>query len=124
MRNSDNSLIIRSLRFLKQIDTKAIVLGKLNCYLLTYILILEVLQPYRMLKECQLKYILQDIVLYTYKLQLANVHSALILIQSTDTRKNKSKYNVILKIRFHGSVRVAEGSNDRLGIYLEGFRTP
>ena len=77
-----------------------------------------------MLKECQLKYILQDIVLYTYKLELANVHSALILIQSTDTRKNKSKYNVILKIRFHGSIRVAEGSNDRLGIYLEGFRTP
>ena len=107
MRNSDNSLIIRSLRFLKQIDTKVIVLGKLSCYLLTYILILEVLQPYRMLKECQLKYILQDIVLHTYKLQLANVHSALILIQS------KSKYNVILKIRFHGSIRVAEGSNDR-----------
>ena len=114
MRNSDNSLIIRSLRFLKQIDTKVIVLGKLSCYLLTYILILEVLQPYRMLKECQLKYILQDIVLHTYKLQLANVHSALISeYNPKDTRKNKSKYNVILKIRFHGSIRVAEGSNDR-----------
>ena len=35
--------------------------------LLTYILILVVLQVYRMLKECQLKYILQDIVLDTFK---------------------------------------------------------
>ena len=36
-------------------------------YLLTYILILVVLQLYRMPKECQLKYILQDIVLHNYK---------------------------------------------------------
>ena len=35
--------------------------------LLTYILILVILQVYRMLKECQLKYILQDIVLDTFK---------------------------------------------------------
>ena len=34
---------------------------------ITYILILVVLQPYRMLKECQLKYILRAIVLHTYK---------------------------------------------------------
>ena len=35
----------------------------------------------------------------------------------------KTKINVILKRRCHGSIRVAEGSNDRQGIYLEGFRT-
>ena len=34
---------------------------------ITYILILVVLQPYRMLKECQVKYILRAIVLHTYK---------------------------------------------------------
>ena len=67
LRNNDNSLIIRSLRFLKQIDTKAIGLGKFSCHLLTNILILVVLRLYRKLKECRLKYILQDIVLYTYK---------------------------------------------------------
>ena len=35
----------------------------------------------------------------------------------------KTKINVILKRRFHGSIRVAEGSKNRQGIYLEGFRT-
>ena len=45
-----------------------------------------------------------------------------IIIQKILEKKNE--YDVILKIRFHGSIRVAEGSNDRQSIYLEGFRTP
>ena len=36
-------------------------------------------------------------------LQLANVH---IYYNKKDTRKNKNKYNVILKMRFHRSIRV------------------
>ena len=43
-------------------------------------------------------------------LELANVHT---YYNPNDTRKNKNKYTVILKISFDGSIRVAEGSNDR-----------
>jgi len=54
------------------------------------------------------------------QIQLANVHT---YYNPNYTRKNKSKYNVILKIRFHGSIRVAEGSNDRLLICIGACRS-
>ena len=54
------------------------------------------------------------------QIQLANVHT---YYNPNYTRKNKSKYNVILKIRFHGSIRVAEGANDRLLICIGACRS-
>ena len=61
-----------------------------------------------------------------YRSAHLQIHNCLIVhtyYNPKDTRKNKNKYNVILKIRFHRPVRVAEGSNDKQGTYLEGFRT-
>ena len=58
--------------------------------------------------------------LHIYKFTTGYVHTH---YNPKDTRK-KNEYDVILKIRFYGSIRVPEGSNDRQSIYLEGFRTP
>ena len=46
-----------------------------------------------------------------------------IIIQTILEKKNKSKYIIILKIRFHVSIRVAEGSNDRLLICIGACRS-
>ena len=59
-------------------------------YLLTYILILEVLQLYRMLKKCQLKYIFTGY--RTAHLQIYNwLMYTHILIQKILEGKNKTK---------------------------------
>ena len=46
-----------------------------------------------------------------------------IIIQKILEEKKQTSYNGMLKIRFHGSIRVAEGSDDRQCIYLDGLKT-
>ena len=61
-----------------------------------------------------------------YRSAHLQIHNCLMYTHITIQKileKTKNKYNVILKIRFHRPVRVAEGSNDKQGTYLEGFRT-